>query len=347
MKNIIISPNVKIIYAMKRLSKTAEGCLIVTDNKKKILGTLTDGDIRRGILKGLSINKKIDLIYSRNPMVLKKSKYNIEDAKKVMTQHKQELLPIINKDGVMVNFLSWESVFGTKKKNKNLDKIVIVIMAGGKGDRLTPFTKILPKPLIPINDKPVIEHIIEKFILFGSNKFYITVNYKSLILKSFFKELKPNYSVKFLEEKKPLGTIGGLQAYKKNFKDTFFVTNCDVIVDADYSDIYNFHKNNRNDITLVASTKDFEIPYGICKLNKKGRLASINEKPRQNFLVSTGLYVLNPKVLNLIPKNKFFHMTQLIKIAKRKKLLVGLYPVEDSKWVDIGQWSTYKKYTNY
>mgnify|MGYP001199340731 CR=1 FL=1 len=109
----------------------------------------------------------------------------------------------------------------------------------------------------------------------------------------------------------------------------------------------NFHKNNRNDITLVASTKDFEIPYGICKLNKKGRLASINEKPRQNFLVSTGLYVLNPKVLNLIPKNKFFHMTQLIKIAKRKKLLVGLYPVEDSKWVDIGQWSTYKKYTNY
>ncbi|MDC0059781.1 sugar phosphate nucleotidyltransferase, partial [Pelagibacteraceae bacterium] len=248
-------------------------------------------------------------------------------------------------NNIVVNYLSWENAFGTKKKNKNLQNISIVIMAGGKGDRLAPFTKILPKPLIPINDKPVIEHIIEKFTSFGATKFCITVNYKSLILKSFFKELKPNYSVKFFEEKKPLGTIGGLHSHKKNFKDAFFVTNCDVIIDSDYGDIYNFHKSNKNDITLVASTKDFEIPYGICELNKKGKLSNINEKPRQNFLANTGLYVLNPKVLNLIPKNKFFHMTQLIKIAKKRKLLVGVYPVEDSKWVDIGQWSMYRKYT--
>ena len=344
MKNILISPKAKIVYAMKRLSKTGEGCLIVTDSKKKILGTLTDGDIRRGILKGLSIEKKIDLIYSKNPMALIKGKYTIEDAKKMMTYHKQELLPIINKNNVFVNYLSWESVFGSKKKNKNLQNISIVIMAGGKGDRLAPFTKILPKPLIPINDKPIIEHIIEKFTLSGANKFYITVNYKSLILKSFFKELNPSYLIKFFEEKKPLGTVGGLQEHKKFFKDPFFVTNCDIIVDADYSDIYDFHKTNKNDITLVASTKDFEIPYGICELNNKGGLSNINEKPRQNFLANTGLYVLNPKVLKLIPKNKFFHMTQLIKIAKKRKLLVGVYPVEDSKWVDIGQWSMYKKY---
>ena len=122
MKNILISPKAKIVYAMKRLSKTGEGCLIVTDFQKKILGTLTDGDIRRGILKGLNIQKKIDSIYSKNPMVLIKGKYTIEDAKKIMSNHKQELLPIINKNNIVVNYLSWENVFGSKKKNKNLQK---------------------------------------------------------------------------------------------------------------------------------------------------------------------------------------------------------------------------------
>ena len=129
MKNILISPKAKIVDAMKRLSKTGEGCLIVTDPQKKILGTLTDGDIRRGILKGLNIEKKIDSIYSKNPMVLIKGKYTTEDAKKLMSYHKQELLPIINKNNIVVSYLSWENAFGSKKKNKNLQNISIVVMA--------------------------------------------------------------------------------------------------------------------------------------------------------------------------------------------------------------------------
>ena len=345
MKNILVKPNLKIIQAMKRLAVTGERCLIVTDKKNKLLGTLNDGDVRRGILQGINTKHSIKTIYSKKPIVLFRGKYTLDKVKRLLNYHTQglNLLPILDTNKVVVGYLSRENVFGSKKKNTNLQNIPVVVMAGGKGDRLLPFTKVLPKPLIPVNDKPVIEHIIEKFTSFGVKKFYITTNYKSLILKSFFKELQPNYSVKFFDEMKPLGTVGGIKHHKKNFKVPFFVTNCDIIIDSDYGDIYNFHKGNKNDITLVASTKDFEIPYGICKLDKRGKLLHIKEKPKKNFLANTGLYVLNPAVLNLIPKNEFFHMTQLIKIAKEKKMQVGIYPIDESRWIDIGQWSEYRK----
>lgn len=343
MKNLTINSKISIRDSMKILSKTGEKCLLIVDKNKKLLGTLTDGDIRRGILKGMDINASIEPIYSKKPTVVVKGKYTMEQARKLLSDHKQSLLPIIEENKVVVGYLSWEQAFGVKKKNQSLKGTSVVIMAGGKGDRLEPFTKVLPKPLIPINEKPVVEHIIEKFTHFDVKNFYLTINYKSRILKSFFEELQPIYSVKFLNEIEPLGTVGGLRSHKKNFKDAFFVTNCDIIIDADYSDIRNFHKTCKNDITLVASTKDFKIPYGICELDKKGQLSNINEKPKQNFLANTGLYVLNPNILDLIPKNKFFHMTQLIKVAKKKNMKIGIYPIEESKWVDVGQWSEYKK----
>jgi len=343
MKNIFVSSNLKIINAMKKLAETGQRCLIVVDSQKKLLGTITDGDIRRTILKGLSTDQSIKSIYSRKPIVLEKNKYSIEDARNLLRIHKQVLLPIVDKKNIVIDYLSWERAFGAIKKDKSLIATQVVIMAGGKGDRLAPFTKVLPKPLIPINEKPVIEHIIEKFTLFGAKNFYLTVNYKSRILKSFFLELKPNYSVKFFDEIKPLGTVGGLKSHQKKFKNSFFVTNCDVIVDADYKDILNFHKINDYDITLVASATKYFIPYGICELDNAGHLKGIKEKPSYNFLANTGLYILNPRVLKLIPKNKFFQMTELIKKAKKNKLKIGVYPIDSQKWVDVGHWTEYKK----
>ena len=342
MKNILISPNVKIVQAMKKLGQTGEKCLIVVDSNKKLLGTITDGDIRRAILKGLNIDQNIKSIYSNKPVVLRKEKYSLKEAKNLLRIH-QNILPIIDKNNFVIDYLSWEKVFGAIKQNKNLLKTSVVIMAGGKGDRLAPFTKVLPKPLIPINEKPVIEHIIDKFRLFGAKNFFVTVNYKSRILKSFFIELQPSYSVKFFDEIEPMGTVGGLKLHKKKFKSPFFVTNCDVIVDADYDDVLNFHKSNGYDVTLVASTKKYLIPYGICEINNDGNLSAIKEKPSFNFLANTGLYVLNPAVLKLIPKNKYFHMTDLIKKAKKEKLKIGVYPIESKKWIDVGQWAEYKK----
>ena len=145
---------------MKKLGQTGEKCLIVVDSNKKLLGTITDGDIRRAILKGLNIDQNIKSIYSKKPIVLRKEKYSLEDAKSLLRIH-QNILPIIDKNNFVIDYLSWEKVFGAIKQNKNLLKTSVVIMAGGKGDRLAPFTKVLPKPLIPINEKPVIEHIID------------------------------------------------------------------------------------------------------------------------------------------------------------------------------------------
>tara|TARA_Y100000591_G_C21848376_1_gene710049 strand:- start:571 stop:1617 length:1047 start_codon:yes stop_codon:yes gene_type:complete len=345
MKNIFISPSTKIIEAMKLLASTNSQCLIVTSKKNLFHGTLNDGDLRRGILRGLSGKDNIQSLYQKKPIVIYEDDFSLNHAKNLMRKNRLPVLPILNKKKLVLNYLTWDKVFGLKRKSNFLKNIDFVIMAGGKGVRLSPFTKVLPKPLLPIEEKPVIEHIIEKFTNHGGRNFSISVNYKSLLLKSYFKELKPNYRIKFLEEKKPLGTVGGLRQHIKKFKkNDIFLCNCDVIIDADLSEIYNFHNNKKNDLTIVASAKNYEIPYGVCHINKSGKLIKIEEKPKSKFFVNTGLYIFKPKIIDLIPNNTFFHMTQLIELAKKKKFKVGICPITDSDWVDIGHLTNYSQF---
>ncbi len=196
--------------------------------------------------------------------------------------------------------------------------------------------------MIPIHEKPIIEHIIERFTDIACSDFHLTVNYKGKILKAYFEELQPKYKVSFVDEKEPLGTAGSLQYLKGKFNKPFFVTNCDIIIKADYASLYEFHQKGEYDITLVASAKEYIIPYGTCELNNVGHLSHINEKPQYDFLINTGLYVLNPDVLKLIPKNKFYHITHLIEDAKNQGKKVGVFPIDDDAWIDVGQWAEYK-----
>jgi len=219
----------------------------------------------------------------------------------------------------------------------------VVIMAGGKGTRLEPFTKILPKPLVPIHEKPIIEHIIEKFTTIGIDDFHITTNYKSRILKAFFEELNPDYSLNFVKELEPLGTAGSLKLLEGKLDKPFFVTDCDILIKTDYVSLYEFHQNGRYDVTLVASAKEYVIPYGTCELNSEGHLSHINEKPKYDFLINSGLYVLNPDILSIIPENKFYHITNLIEDAQKQGKKVGVFPIDDDNWIDVGQWAEYKK----
>ena len=201
----------------------------------------------------------------------------------------------------------------------------------------------MPNPLVPINDKPIIEHIIERFTNFGCTNFHITVNYKARILKAYFDELDPDYLVSFINENKPLGTAGSLQYLEGKFDKPFFVTNCDIIIKANYMNLYKFHQEGGYDVSLVASAKEYIIPYGTCELNGEGHLSQINEKPHYDFLINTGLYLLNPNILELIPKNKFYHITHLIEDAKKQGKKVGVFPIDDEAWIDVGQWAEYKK----
>ena len=344
MKDVTINPDVTIRNAMRTLTLSGEKCLVIIDRKKNLLGTLSDGDLRKAILKGSSVSDSICDIYQSKPTIIVNSKFNIEDAKKEFINNKFDLIPVVDNKGKLVDILFWETVLknNMNKKNNKLN-VPVVIMAGGKGTRLEPFTKVLPKPLIPIHEKPVIEHILERFTEVGVNKFILTVNYKSRIMKAFFEEMKPDFSFEFVEEEEPLGTAGSLKLIEKKFNGPFMVTNCDIIIKADYADLYAFHKRNNYDITLVASMKNYIIPYGTCELNNEGYLKKINEKPEYDFLVNTGLYVLDPNVLKLIPGGKLYHITQLIEDAQKHGKRIGVYPIDDDAWIDVGQWADYQK----
>lgn len=344
MIDMIISPEVSIKNALRAIGKAGEKCLIVVDDNNALLGTLSDGDLRKIILSGERLTRSIDGVYNSKPTFFVQGNYDLKDAKKIFLDQKFDLIPIIDSQGKVVDTLCWNDVF--KNKNQKMTKrlnVSVVIMAGGKGTRLEPFTKVLPKALVPVHEKSIIEHIIERFTSMGCMDFYLTVNYKARILKAYFEELNPHFSVSFIDEVEPLGTAGSLKFLDGRFTRPFFVTNCDIIIEADYNSLYEFHNKEKNDITLVASTKEYIIPYGTCELDGDGCLLQINEKPKHDFLVNTGLYVLNPDVMQLIPKGKFYHITHLVEDAKNQGKKVGVFPIDDDDWIDVGQWAEYKK----
>jgi len=344
MKDLTINSNISIRQAMKKLSQTGKKCLVIVDDNRILLGTLSDGDLRRAILNGSFVSDPIKEIYQKEPTILMEGKYKLYEAKKIFINNKFDLIPVVDKNYKLTDILLWETVFknGGGKQLQKLD-VPVVIMAGGEGTRMEPFTKVLPKPLVPIHEKPVIEHIIESFTDFGVNRFILTVNYKARILKAYFEELKSEYSVDFVEENEPLGTAGSLRFLIDQFNQPFFVTNCDIIIKTDYTSLYEFHQRGGYDLTLVASVKNYIIPYGTCELNSEGHLKQINEKPDFDFLVNIGAYVVNPDILQLIPGNKLYHITQLIEDAQKRGKRVGVYPIDDDAWVDVGQWTDYKR----
>lgn len=345
MKSIFIRPNNTIKDALKQLSKAGEKCLVVIEAGEKVLGTLSDGDVRRAILIGNNIDEPIQEIFNKNSTCLVQDQFTIEELHEIFLKNRFDLIPVVNKSGKVVEILTWNKVFQQERdsKNNNFHNIPVVIMAGGRGARLEPFTQVLPKALVPVQGKPIIEHIIARFSAMRCNEFYLMLNYKGKILKAYFEELQPSFNIHFFNEQEPLGTAGCLRDLYGLFNSPFFVSNCDIIIDTDYDSLYEFHMKNGYDVTLVASAREYVIPYGTCELNSEGHLSHITEKPKYNFLVNTGLYVMTPEVLRHIPKNKFCHMTHLIEIIKKQGGQVGVFPVDEDAWIDVGQWGEYRQ----
>ena len=343
MKDVTVHPDITIRQAMKALNKTAEKCLLVVDEKRKLLGTLTDGDLRRSILGGAQFSEDISKSFFTKPTTLIKNRFSTEEAKRLLRAKMLDLIPVVDKNRIVIDYVTRGGLGGEMSPKRLISDVPVVIMAGGRGTRMEPFTKVLPKPLVPIHEKPVIEHIIDRFTEMGCSKFHLTVNYKGRILKAYFEELQPQYGVHFVDEEEPLGTAGSLRFLEGKLEKPFFVTNCDIIIKADYASLYKFHQEGGYDISLVASTKQYVIPYGTCELDGDGHLSHINEKPSYDFLVNTGLYVLNTEVLDLIPKNTFFHITHLIEKAKNQGMKVGVFPIDDDAWIDVGQWAEYRQ----
>jgi NDP-sugar pyrophosphorylase family protein len=219
-------------------------------------------------------------------------------------------------------------------------------MAGGKGFRLDPFTRVLPKPLIPLGDEPIIKVIMDEFSKFGMNDFYISLRDKERMVRAYFYDHESGYQIQYIREKEPLGTAGALKHLEGKIKEPFFVSNCDIIIRTDYSAFYDFHKNGGYALTMVGSMRQFTIPYGVCDTDNSGLLQSIREKPKYDFLVSTGLYLLEPEVIRYIPEGESFNMTDLISKVQDNGLKIGIFPVSEGSWTDVGQLSEYKEIIN-
>lgn len=345
--NIFTNPDKTIKDALILLRKSNTKTLIILDKKEKFLGTLTDGDIRRELLKKTSLNKKIENFYNKNSTYFFQKDYSIARLKQIFLKQQVLAIPIIDINRKVVNVISWNEVFSDhKKKYKITYNIPVMIMAGGLGTRLQPFTNILPKPLIPLNGRAVIEQILDYFKESGINKFYMSINYKATIMKAFFKEHgKKKYNISFVEEKKPLGTAGSLGLLKK-IKGNIFVTNCDSIFDFDLGGFYDFHSKNKYLFSMVVCQKHYVFPYGDCHIKKNGLLNKIIEKPEYNFLANAGLYLINTKLFKYIPKNKKFDLHEFISVLIKKKINIGAYPISELAWKDTGDWIKFNKIMN-
>lgn len=346
----LIFKNKTIKDTINLIDKNGEKTCFVVDEKKRLIGSVTDGDIRRNILKKRkSLSEKIHKFCNKKTKFILEGRINQKRIKHFLLDKRIEILPIIDKDR-KITLLKFRSEILSKKQkskkqnNKSLSKINVVVMAGGKGERLDPITRIFPKPLVPIKDKTVLENIIENFINYGVRKFFFTLNFKSDLIKAYFNN-KPKIKrkINYISEHKPLGTAGGLQKLQKKISKNFIVSNCDVIFDMNYEKLIKFHIRSKNDLTIVVSKQKTKIPYGVCKIDNNNELINIEEKPQFNYLITTGLYVFNSKILKLIPKDKYLDMNKFIEKMKKANFKVRTFKIGQKNWYDIGQLQEYKK----
>lgn len=327
--------------AFKKEGLTKEKFVIVTDDEANTIGIVTDGDFRRAIWNSVSLEEKIGTIVNRNFKYLS-GRYDLDDvARMFLTGIAQ--VPVL-KDGKLVDIIFRRDVEHLEAKfHKNRLNAPVVIMAGGLGTRLDPFTRILPKPLIPIGEKPIIEIIMDKFAEYGMTEFHISINHMAKMIKAFFEDFGVKYKISYIEEEEPLGTAGALALLKEEIMSPFFLSNCDIIIEDDYSQIYDFHTQGGYALTIVGSVQHHVIPYGVCTVKESGELDELKEKPAHDFVANTGMYVLSPRIFDFIPAGTKFHITDLINALKRGEEKVGVYPVCEKAWIDVGQWEKYRK----
>ena len=247
--------------------------------------------------------------------------------------------PIVDGSYLIDMLFSDDDCF-TQDSYRALYNVPLVIMAGGKGTRLYPYTKVLPKALIPIGDYTVSERIIHSFTKYGCKNIYMILNHKAGMIKSYFNDLKKDYNIFFETEEQFLGTGGGLSLIKGKIDGTFMVSNCDILIDDDLSCAYQTHVKNGNVITMVCSSKAFSIPYGVIKSNDNGDILDIEEKPQFNYLVNTGVYVIEPEALDLLEEKEVIGLPSLIQRCSEHGMKVGIFPVSDQAWLDMGQFDT-------
>lgn len=328
--------SLNMVDALKKIDKNALGVLFIVDDECKLIGALSDGDIRRWLIKTGELNAAVENAMNKKPKYLLDKDEN--KAQQIMSENYISVIPVVDSEMHILEVLDNKDLpHETDEKKDTLKGVPVVMMAGGKGTRLYPYTKVLPKPLIPVGDKPIAEMIIDSFADYGCDDFYLIVNHKKNMIKAYFSDIDADYKVQFIDEDKPLGTGGGVSLLKGKIKDTFILTNCDNIVEDDYSKIYKYHKEHKNMITMICSLKNFSIPYGVVNLADEGKIKSMEEKPTFSFFTNTGCYIVEPEVIDDIPKDTFIGFPDMIEKYRAEGKKVGAYPINEKAWLDMGE----------
>jgi len=345
-KDISVKSSDSILSALKQMDKQHIKLLIVESQQGKFRSLVSIGDIQRAILSNVSMDSPVE--YILRPSV---SVASVDDSREIvvarMRERRKDFMPLIDAEGNIADVIFWEDIsepdIVIPDHRINLP---VVIMAGGLGSRLRPLTNVLPKPLIPIGKQTMLEDIMDRFASYGCDSFFISVNYKADFIRHYFDHLVKNHSyhIEYFQEDRPLGTAGSLSLLKDRIKSTFFVSNCDSIIDDDYAEIIDYHIRSKNEITVVSAIKNVYIPYGTLETGENGLLQSIHEKPELTFKINTGMYILEPHLIEEIPSDKVYHITFLIEKLVKEGRHVGVFPVSEGSWIDIGNWDEYIKY---
>ena len=339
----IIQADQTLLTALKQMDQTDKKLLLIFKGEK-FLSILTIGDIQRAIIKNFELETKVEKVY-RKAAQFSYVEENITDVKNKMLNNRTECMPVLDENKNLVDIILWEDLFiDDQSQMHEIFDLPVVIMAGGRGSRLKPLTNVLPKPLIPIGEKTILETIMDSFSIYGVKQFYLSVNYKAEMIEQYLNNLNHgNYTIHYFHERKPLGTVGSLFMMNGVIDKTFFISNCDILIDSDYSEMLKYHRENKNELTIISALKHYSIPYGIVETGLNGELTSLKEKPELTFQINSGLYILEPHLLSEIPQKEFFHITQLIEKILKRNGNVGVFPVSERSWMDIGKWDDYHK----
>ncbi len=329
-ENIRLTEDSTIKEALEVIDKAAMQIAVVTDSDNKLIGTITDGDLRRGFLKGLDLNQNIEKVIFRNPTVATIN-HTKEEILKLAVSKKIHQIPVVDDKGKVLGIQEIQELIEPKNKTNK-----VFLMVGGLGKRLRPLTENTPKPMLKIGNKSILEIIVERFAQYGYTNIVMCANYKYHAIKDFFGDgSKFGVNIEYILEKKRMGTAGALSVLREKPLEPLFVMNGDVITNVNFDHMMNYHMANNSIATMGVKEYDIMVPYGVVNTHK-GVIKSIEEKPSHRFFVNAGIYILNKEILDLVPKNKFYDMTDLFEEIIEKKLKGISFPIYE-EWTDIGQ----------
>lgn len=322
--------------ALEKLDSLAsDAILFVTDTEGRLIGSLTDGDLRRGFIKKLGFDDPISSFIQANPVSINRTDYSLEQLEEYKIKN-YKIIPIVDNEKIIVDIL-----------NFRIQRTIIpadgVLMAGGKGKRLMPLTANTPKPLLKVGEKPIIEHNIDRLVQYGIRNLHLSINYLGEQLEDYFgKGEANNANIKYVRETEPLGTIGSVLLIEHFEHEDILVMNSDLLTNIDYADFFISYKNSGADMAVAATSYNVEVPYAVLEVDDQSNVTSLKEKPNYTYYSNAGIYFIKKSMLKLIPENKFYDITDLMEeiLAQKKKLIT--YPIT-GYWLDIGKHEDFKK----